>query len=239
MNDFDPAEIRALTFDVFGTVVDWRTSVAEAGRQLARRHGIELDANAFAEKWRSGYSGKLAEVNSGQRPRERLNDLHREILAEVAPAFGLDHLPDAELDRLNLVWHRLRAWPDSAHGLWRLRQRYLVCALSNGDSDMLATMGKFAGLGWDMVISVEMANSYKPEPAAYNKAIELVGAQRPDQVLMVAAHANDLEAARSCGMRTAFVHRPTEWGPGKEPDDGSGFDLEVPDLVALAVKLGI
>ena len=104
---------------------------------------------------------------------------------------------------------------------------------------MLATMGKSARLGWDLVISVEMANSYKPEPAAYNKAIELVGAQRPDQVLMVAAHVNDLEAARSCGMRTAFVHRPCEWGPGKEPEDGSGFDLEVPDLVALAVELEI
>ena len=239
MAAIDPARIRALTFDVFGTVVDWRTSVAEAGRQLARRHGIELDEYAFAEKWRGGYSGKLAQVNSGQRPRERLNDLHREILAEVAPEFGLDRLPAAELDLINLVWHRLRAWPDSVHGLWRLRQRYLVCALSNGDSDMLATMGKSAGLGWDMVISVEMANSYKPQPAVYNKAIELVGAQRPDQVLMVAAHASDLRAARACGMQTAFVRRPSEWGPGREPEDGSEFDLEVPDLVALAVELGI
>ena len=239
MSPIDPARIRALTFDVFGTVVDWRTSVAEAGRRLARRHGLELDEYAFAERWRSGYPGKLAEVNSGQRPRERLNDLHREILTEIAPQFGLSDLPAHELDELNLVWHRLRPWPDCVHGLWRLRQRYLVCALSNGDSDMLATMGKFAGLGWDMVISVEMANTYKPQPAAYQKAIELVGAQSPDQVLMVAAHAHDLEAARSCGMHTAFVRRPSEWGPGKTPEDGPGFDLAVPDLIALAAELGI
>ena len=239
MTGLDPHEIRALTFDVFGTVVDWRSSVAEAARQLARRHRIELDEYAFAESWRSGYSPKLAEVNSGQRPRERLNDLHREILAEIAPDFGLDRLPAAELDRLNLVWHRLRPWSDSVHGLWRLRQRYLVCALSNGDSDMLASMGKFAGLGWDLVISVEMANAYKPQPAAYEKAIELVGAERPGQVLMVAAHASDLEAARACGMRTAFVSRPNEWGPGKGSTGGFGFDLEVEDLVELAAALGI
>ncbi len=239
MTQLDPGDIRALTFDVFGTVVNWRGSVAEAARQLARRRRIKLDEYAFADAWRSGYPIKLAQVTSGQRPRERLNDLHREILAEIAPEFGIDHLPNEELDRLNLVWHRLRAWPDSVHGLWRLRQRYLVCALSNGDSDMLAAMGKFAGLDWDMVISVEMANAYKPQPAAYEKAIELVGAQRPDQVLMVAAHVGDLAAARSCGMRTAFVRRPTEWGPGKGSEDGSGFDLEVDGLVALAVALGI
>ena len=239
MTGLDPHEVRALTFDVFGTVVDWRSSVAEAARQLARRHRVELDEYAFADAWRSGYSPKLAEVNSGQRPRERLNDLHREILAEIAPDFGLDRLPADELDRLNLVWHRLRPWSDSVHGLWLLRQRYLVCALSNGDSDMLAAMGKFAGLGWDLVISVEMANAYKPQPAAYEKAIELVGAERPGQVLMVAAHASDLEAARARGMRTAFVSRPNEWGSGKGPTGGSGFDLEVEDLVELAAALGI
>ena len=235
---FDPTAVKALTFDVFGTVVNWRLSVSRAAAQLARRHGIELDAPAFADAWRSGYPGKLAEINSGARPRRRLNDLHREILAEIAPAFGLQDVPGHELDRLNLTWHRLLGWPDSAPGLWRLRQRYLVCALSNGDSDMLATMGKFAGLNWDLVISVELAGAYKPKPAAYQKAIELVDAA-PHQVLMVAAHTNDLAAAQACGMRTAYIHRPAEWGRDDPPGDSSRFDIAAPDLIDLALRLGV
>ncbi len=238
MTPFDPGTLKALTFDVFGTVVDWRLHISRAAEQLARRHRIELDALAFADAWRSGYPGKLAAINSGARPRRRLHDLHREILDEIAPAFGLQNVPGDELGQLNLTWHRLGGWPDSAPGLWRLRQRYLVCALSNGDSDMLAAMGKFAGLNWDLVISVELVGVYKPEPAAYQKAIELVAAD-PEQVLMVAAHSGDLSAAKACGMRTAYIHRPDEWGRDDPPEDSSGFDIAAPDLIDLAVRLGI
>lgn len=208
------AQVEALTFDVFGTVVDWRGSILRAGAVWEQRYGVTCDWAALADAWRAGYQPAMARVRSGEWPWQTIDALHRRILDDLLPRFGLNGLDEAARDHLNRVWHRLEPWPDARGGLERLRGRYLVATLSNGNMSLLANMAKHADLRWDMILSAELARHYKPDPEVYLTAAELLGLA-PAQVLMVAAHTHDLQAAQACGLRTAYVHRPHEYGPGR------------------------
>jgi len=232
--------VRALTFDVFGTVVDWRTSIIEEGQHLTRETGIDVDWPAFADAWRGGYGPAMRRVRSGELPWTRIDDLHRMILDDLIPEFGLTTLDDAQRDHLNRVWHRLQPWSDSVAGLTRLRTRYVLASLSNGNVALLVNMAKHSGLPWDAVLSSELARHYKPDPEVYLTAADLLGL-RPEQVMMVAAHKGDLRAAGALGLRTAFVPRPGEYGPDREVDTtpDPDFDVVATDFNDLADKLGI
>lgn len=225
--------IRALTFDVFGTVVDWRGSIIEEGKSW----GMDLDWAAFADGWRAGYQPAMQQVRSGALGWTRIDDLHRMILDRLLPQFGLSGLNEEQRDRLNRVWHRLRPWPDAVEGLTRLKQSYIIATLSNGNVSLLTNMAKHAGLPWDCILSAELARHYKPDPEAYRTACDLLDLS-PEQVLMVAAHTDDLRAAVAVGMRTAYVHRPLEYGPEHaRPWPTESFDLMAQDFVELAVLL--
>ena len=235
-----PDEIRALTFDIFGTVVDWRGSLVREGQALQARLGRAADWAALADAWRAGYRPAMAAVMSGALPWTHIDGLHRRILDELLPRFGLDDLPEAERVALNLAWHRLDPWPDSVAGLTRLRQRYTTCTLSNGNVALLVNMAKRAGLPWDCVLSAELIGKYKPDLAVYQGAARLLG-HAPAQVMMVAAHPSDLAAAQRAGLRTAYIPRPAEHGAGgwMEPTDGFVPDLQADSLDALADALGL
>jgi 2-haloacid dehalogenase len=211
--------VRALVFDVFGTVVDWRTGVAREARAFLERHAPGVDPFAFAAAWRRRYQPAMDDVRSGRRPFVRLDVLHRENLEAVLPEFGIEpsSVPADALDELNLAWHRLDPWPDSVAGLTRLKQRFIIAPLSNGNIVLMLDMAKRAGLPWDAILGAEVARAYKPQPEAYLRTAEVL-ALRPEQVCMVAAHNGDLAAARNCGLKTAFVPRPEEHGPGQTTD---------------------
>ena len=196
--------VRALVFDVFGTVVDWRSGVAREAAPFLARHASGTDPGAFADAWRTRYQPALEEVRSGRRPFVRLDVLHRENLAAVLPDFGIDPagVPAAELDELNLAWHRLDPWPDAIAGLTRLKSRYIIAPLSNGNIILMLDMAKRAGIPWDAILGAEVAQAYKTSPEAYLRTADVL-AMRPDEVCLVAAHNNDLGAARRCGLRTA------------------------------------
>ncbi|HEY1382172.1 MAG TPA: haloacid dehalogenase type II [Dongiaceae bacterium] len=235
--------VRALVFDVFGTVVDWRSGVArEAKPFLARHGGARTDPFAFADAWRRRYDPAMDEVRSGRRPFVRLDVLHRENLVSVLPDFGIDpgRVPAEELDDLNLAWHRLDPWPDVVAGLTRLKQRYILAPLSNGNVILMLDMAKRAGLPWDAILGAELAQAYKPSPEAYLRTADIL-AMRPEEACMVAAHNGDLAAARACGLRTAFVLRPTEHGPGQTSDltPTQDWDVVAEDFGDLAVTLGL
>lgn len=235
--------VRALVFDVFGTVVDWRSGVAREAAAFLRRHGrADADPHAFADAWRRRYSPAMEEVRSGRRPFTRLDVLHRENLTDVLPAFGLDAagVPAAELDELNLAWHRLNPWPDGVAGLRRLKVRYIVAPLSNGNIVLMIDMAKRAGLPWDAILGAEVVRAYKPSPESYLGTAEVL-AMRPDEVCLVAAHNDDLAAARRCGFRTAFVPRPTEHGPGQTGDlaPEQDWDMVADSFETLAERLGL
>lgn len=234
--------VRALVFDVFGTVVDWRSGVArEAGSFLAR-HGVpHADPAEFADTWRRHYSPAMEEVRRGRRPFTRLDVLHRENLDKVLKELGIDpmRIPSADLDDLNLAWHRLDPWPDAIAGLKRLKKRYIIAPLSNGNIILLLNMAKRAGLPWDTILGAEVVRAYKPMPEAYLRTADIL-ALHPEEVCLVAAHNGDLAAARRCGMRTAFAVRPTEHGPGQLTDlnPSEEWDVIADDLVDLAEKSG-
>ena len=233
-------EIKALAFDVFGTVVDWRTPVNREARALGEAKGLEgVDWGRFADDWRGGYRPAMERVNSGGRPWTTLDVLNRELLDEVAAGFGMPGLSEAEKDDLNGVWKRLDPWPDSVSGLARLRERFLVAALSNGSMAMLANLSKHGGLVWDCVLSVEIFKRYKPAPEVYRGAASLL-ALPTENVMMVAAHKYDLKAAKSEGMQTALVSRPDEFGPHGQVDASpeEWIDLYADDFHDLAGKLG-
>ena len=236
----DGEDIKALAFDVFGTVVDWRTPVIREARALGEAKGLDgVDWGRLADDWRGGYRPAMERVNSGGRPWTTLDVLNREILDEVAVVFGVPGLSNAEKDDLNGVWQRLDPWPDSASGLARLRERFLTAALSNGSMAMLANLSKHAGLVWDCVLSVELFKRYKPDPEVYRGAASLL-ALPTGNVMMVAAHKYDLKAAKSEGMQTALVSRPDEFGPRGQVDLGreEWIDLYSDDFHDLADKLG-
>jgi 2-haloacid dehalogenase len=230
--------LRALVFDVFGTVVDWRGSLIRELRALGRRKRLEADWEAFADAWRGGYRPAMARVRSGELPWMSIDQLHRMILDELLARFDIVGLTEEEIDRLNRVWHRLEGWPDARRGLALLKRRYVIATLSNGNVALLVNMAKHARLPWDTVLSAELFRHYKPDPETYLGAAAMLG-HEPGEVMMVAAHKDDLRAARACGLRTAFVRRPREKGPKVKLDlaPEADFDVNARDFVDLARKL--
>lgn len=235
----DSEAIKALTFDVFGTVVDWRASIIKEGQLLSARKGVAVDWGEFADRWRSGYSPAMNRVRNGELPWTKLDDLHRMILDELIEEFGLQDLNEQERDEFNRAWHRLTPWPDAIPGLLRLKNRFVITTLSNGNVSLLTNMAKNSALPWDAILSAELSGHYKPDPEAYLKAAELLSL-RSEQVLMVAAHPGDLRAAARTGMKTAYVVRPLERGPGRPVNwnEAGEFDYTATDFIDLARQLG-
>lgn len=239
--DLAPAtvSVRALVFDTFGTVVDWRGSIIEEGRAWERTKGITVDWARFADRWRAGYGPSMARVRKGEMPWTNLDHLHRALLEDLLKEFHIDGLSEAEKDQWNRVWHRLKPWPDSVAGLSRLKRKYTIAPLSNGNVALLADMAKHAGIPWDLILSAELAKHYKPDREAYLIAASLLDLQ-PAEVMMCAAHSSDLVSARSFGLRTGFIRRPNEYGGTRKADDAKpgDFDVVSSDIVDLASKLG-
>lgn len=231
--------VKALLFDVFGTVVDWRSSIARELTSYFTPRGLERDWTAFADAWRQRYQPAMEEIRGGRRPFTKLDDLHRENLVEVLSEFEVQGLDCEAIDHLNRAWHRLDPWPDSVEGLQRLKRDYILGSLSNGNIALLVNMAKHAALPWDVVLGAEVARAYKPQAEAYLRAAGFLSLE-PDACMMVAAHNSDLHAARHCGFRTAFVLRPLEHGPDQTSDLGpqENFDLIAEDFVDLAKQLG-
>jgi len=231
--------VKALTFDVFGTVVDWRSSITEEGRAVGRRTGIEADWEAFADAWRSKYQPSMSRVRKGEMPWTNLDSLHRASLDELLEELGIDELDEQERGHLNRAWHRLNPWPDSVEGLTRLKQKYILATLSNGNVALLVDMAKNAGLPWDAILGAEVARHYKPQPQSYLTTAALLGLA-PHECMMVAAHNGDLVAASALGFRTAFVLRPTEYGPNQQTDLQAEhrFDIVSESFIDLANQLG-
>ena len=226
--------IKALAFDVFGTVVDWRGSIAREIEALATASGLVVDGGAFADAWRAGYAPAMQRVRVGELPWLRIDALHRLILDTLLPRVGLDGLSDAERDHLNRAWHRLDPWPDALEGLARLKRRFTITPLSNGNFSLLTNMAKRAGLPWDCVISAELFRHYKPDAETYRGAADLLGIA-PAELMLVACHPSDLRAAKAAGLRTGYVARPLENGPGgpTAPFDAAEFDVVADDFVDL------
>ena len=234
-----PEGLRALVFDTFGTVVDWRGSIIAEGAAWGKAKGVSVDWARFADRWRAGYGPAMDRVRKGEMPWTKLDALHRTLLDQLLPEFGITGLSEEDKDHWNRVWHRLKPWPDSAVGLARLKKKFTIAPLSNGNVSLLADMAKNAGLPWDLILSAELARHYKPDREAYLSAVELLSL-KPEQVMMTAAHRGDLEAARSFGLRTGFIHRPNEYGPTRRADSAKAgdFDAVANDMIDLAAKLG-
>ena len=235
--------VRALLFDVFGTVVDWRSGVAREATPFLRRRGAEsVDPLAFADAWRASYQPAMEQVRSGRRRFTRLDVLHRENLETILPDFGIDPatVPASELNELNLAWHRLDPWPDAVAGLTRLKTSFIIATLSNGNIALMLDMAKRAGLPWDAILGAEVVQAYKPMPEAYLRTADIL-AMRPEQICLVAAHNGDLAAARKCGLRTAFIPRPAEHGPNQTTDlrPDQEWDVVAADFGALAEMLAV
>ena len=233
-----PRAIRALIFDVFGTVVDWRSSIIRECKALARRKKLSADWGAFADAWRAGYRPAMARVRSGELPWMNIDQLHRLILDDLLGKFGIEELTEDEIDHLNRAWHRLDPWPDARRGLALLKRRHLIATLSNGNVALLVNMAKHGRLPWDTVLSAELFRHYKPDPESYLGAAAILGCE-PAQVMMVAAHKDDLRAAKACGLATGFVGRPKEKGPKVKVDISpeADFDINAKDFVDLARRL--
>lgn len=231
--------IRALAFDVFGTVVDWRASVIRELTEFGRRNGATADWPRFADDWRAGYVPAMNRVRNGELPWTRLDDLHRGRLVELLDEAGIT-VGNTEIDELNRAWHRLDPWPDAVAGLTRLKQRFVITTLSNGNVSLLTNMAKHAGLPWDCVLSAELFGHYKPDREVYLGCAEILDVA-PGELMLVAAHPSDLRAARAAGLATAYVHRPLEQGPDRPPQrpDDSEFDVTADDFRDLADQLGV
>jgi 2-haloacid dehalogenase len=232
-------DVRALVFDVFGTVVDWRSSIIRELEAFGRERRIAADWTALTDAWRGGYQPSMNRVRSGEIPWTVIDDLHRETLERLLPQFGLPGLSEADKDHLNRAWHRLAPWPDAVAGLTRLKRRYIIGTLSNGNVALLLNMAKHAGLPWDMIFSAELPRHYKPAPESYRSVPALLRVE-PARVMLVAAHNNDLVAAAREGLRTGFVARPTEYGPHQNRDFEAehDFDVVARDFVHLAELMG-
>ncbi|MGH8741150.1 MAG: haloacid dehalogenase type II [Burkholderiales bacterium] len=233
-------DIRACLFDVFGTVVDWRTSVSRDLAGFARQRGLApLDWLEFTVEWRKLYQPSMDEVRSGRRAWTILDVLHRESLVALLERYGIEGLSEAEVDHLNRAWHRLEPWPDAVEGLTRLKRRRIIATCSNGNIALMVNLAKHAALPWDCILGAETSRAYKPMPQAYLASCRQLGLP-PAQVMMVAAHNADLKAAKAQGLASAFVPRPSEHGPGQTTDlraDPSCVDLAADSFVDLAVKL--
>ncbi len=232
-------DVKLLVFDTFGTVVDWRSAVIAEGQALGKAKGFTVDWPAFADAWRAGYGPAMNRVRSGELPWTKLDVLHRATLDTLLVRFKITGLSPQEVDHLNRVWHRLKGWPDSVDGLTRLKKKFVIAPLSNGNVSLLTNMGKFAGLPWDAILSTELVRHYKPDRETYLMPGEFFDLPH-EQVMMVAAHVGDLRSAKALGLRTAYVHRPLEYGTARQstaPAAGT-FDLQVGDMRALATALG-
>jgi 2-haloacid dehalogenase len=210
-------DVRALLFDVFGTVVDWRGSIIAELTRFGAEKGIAADWAAFTDDWRGMYQPAMEEVRSGRRPWTVLDVLHRESLDKLIAEYGIAGLSEEEKDHLNRVWHRLKPWPDAVEGLWRLKSRYIIGTLSNGNVGLLTRLAKHGGLPWDVILGAETARAYKPLPQAYLASAQVLNLE-PARLMLVAAHNGDLAAASAVGLRTAFVARPQEYGPHQSKD---------------------
>jgi len=230
--------IKALTFDVFGTVVDWRGSVIREGRALGARKHIEADWAALADGWRARYGPAMKRVRNGEREWLKLDLLHRENLLEVLEEHGIESLSEDEIDDFNRAWHRLDPWPDSVPGLTRLKQHYILATLSNGNVALMINMARHSGLPWDAILGAETARAYKPDPQAYLRSAEFLDL-KPEQIIMVAAHNGDLIQAAKLGFHTAFIHRPTEYGPNQTTDlqPQRDYDIVADSMLDLADQL--
>jgi 2-haloacid dehalogenase len=234
------ASVKVLAFDVFGTVVNWRSSVIAEGEQLGKENKLRIDWAAFADAWRAAYRPSLDRVQKGELPWTKLDDLHRASLETILMQFKIEGLSRDEIEHFNRVWHRLQPWPDSVAGLQRLKTRYVITTLSNGNTSLLTNMAKHAGLPWDCILCAETVHHYKPDSEIYRLVPDLFDL-KPEQVMLVAAHENDLQAAKTHGLLTAFVHRPLEHGPGKAssmPPAGK-YDFVAKDFLDLADQLGV
>lgn len=226
---------KVLAFDVFGTVVDWHGSISRETESLIPG----IDGDTFASAWRAGYKPAMADVRSGKLGWTKIDDLHRLILDRILVDFDID-LSQEKRRHLNLAWHRLDAWPDTVAGMTRLKSRFMLTTLSNGNLGLLANMAKNAGLPWDLILSAEVFRHYKPDPETYLGVAEIFDIQ-PSEVMLVAAHEDDLDAAKACGLQTAFVERPLEYGVGKAAAKGdlTRFTYASTDLNDLARHMGV
>jgi 2-haloacid dehalogenase len=233
------ANVDALLFDVFGTVVDWRGSIIAELTRFGAENGIAVDWAAFTDDWRSLYQPAMEEVRSGRRPWTILDVLHRESLDKLLAAYAIAGLSEADKVHMNRVWHRLKPWPDVVEGLTRLKTRYIIGTLSNGNVGLMTRMAKNAGLPWDVILGAETARAYKPLPQAYLASAALLNLE-PAQVMLVAAHNGDLAAASAAGFRTAFVARPQEYGPQQTQDlkPEQPWDVVAADFGQLADAMG-
>ena len=229
--------LKALVFDVFGTLVDWRSSIAREARVILAPLGAAIDYDAFADAWRAEYQPTMEGVRSGRLPFSKLDVLHRRNLDAILPRFGLGHLAEATRVDLNLAWHRLDAWPDVTAGLMRLRAKFLLAPCTNGTISLMVDLARRNGFVWDAVLGAEIARDYKPKPVVYLSAAAAFDC-KPEETMMVAAHSSDLAAAAAVGLRTAFIARPDEHGPGKGESRASvAVDLSPNSLTALADQL--
>ncbi len=231
------SEVKALFFDIFGTVVDWRGGIAREARKLLKPLGYKLDWIGFAEAWRAEYQPAMEEVRAGRIPFSKLDDLHRRNLDRIRDRFGLSRLSDRDCRKLNTAWHRLDAWPDAAKGLKKLRKRFLLAPVSNGNISMMAELARHNRFRWDAILGAEIAGDYKPKAKVYRAACAAFDLS-PKQCMMVAAHSYDLKAAAACGLQTAHVARPDEAGRGTgETGPSIAVDVAASDFVDLARKL--
>ncbi len=233
------AAVKALVFDTFGTVVDWRTSVAQEVEAFGKRKGFTVDGARFADAWRAGYGPSMNRVRTGDLPWTKLDGLHRMILDKILVDFHIAGLSAAETDGLNRAWHRLRPWPDSVAGLTRLKKRFIIAPLSNGNISLMTDLAKYSKLPWDCILGAELVRHYKPDHEVYQSAAEILDLKL-GEVMMVAAHLGDLRAARDVGLHTAFVVRPLEYGPSGKPDlkADASVDVSAKDFNDLASQVG-
>ena len=231
--------VRALFFDVFGTMVDWRTSVAREAESILSTLGYSLDWIAFADAWRGEYQPGMEEVRTGRIPFSKLDVLHRRNLVRLLPRFGLQNLSDEVLDDLTLAWHRLDAWVDVPAALARLKTKFMLAPVSNGNISLMVDLARRNNLPWDAILGSEIAGDFKPKPRVYLAACDALSLA-PAQCMMVAAHSNDLAAAAKCGLRTAHTARVNEYGPNTgEPSPTVKVDFAAKDLADLASQLGV
>ena len=234
-------DIKAMLFDVFGTVVDWRSSIIEEVRSACQHLNSSAEWGEFANRWRNGYSEGIEKINLGIKSWSNIDSIHRQSLDLLLDEYGFGSLEPELREHLNMAWHRLQPWDDSIDGLLRLKKKFIIGTLSNGNISLLINMAKNSGLPWDVIFSSELTDRYKPDVKVYTKAAELLDLPS-DKIIMVAAHSQDLIAAKSAGLKTAFVSRPKEFGDNTEEKDqdsfGAQFDVYVNDFVELAQQLG-
>jgi 2-haloacid dehalogenase len=238
-------KVKALLFDVFGTVVDWRSGIANEVKKIANKNKIVINPNDFADAWRAEYQPAMEEIRKGNRSFTILDILHMENLKKISSRFGLDKLSSDDFDLLVKAWHRLPGWPDSSEGLNKLKTKFIIATQSNGNIALMVNMAKYSNLNWDVILGAEVVGHYKPEPEAYLKACRALHLS-PEECMMVAAHDDDLKAASLQGMKTGYVHRPYEYGKDKlfdisQLNDYKGdrsWDFISRDLNDLAYQLG-